>query len=125
MKTKVIEELIKSPVKVMRERVYTPHRLARIRETSEVSTETGVEQERYRFDLILGACFVNLPGPDWIEKREHQHRLLIRTVTEHIYSDVRHKLRELYPIISELADREQREDLFMAVEELLEMTVPE
>ena len=125
MKAKIIEELVKSPVKVMRERVHTPHRLVTVRESSEVDTHSGQEQERYRFDLILAAKFVNFPGANWEQARKYQHKLLIRTVTEHKFSDVRHKLREMYPVIAELADFEQREELFRAVEEILEMTVPE
>jgi len=125
MKTAIIELLAKEPVKMMKQRVAMPNRLTVVSEESEVMVDTGIEQERYRFELRLGASFVNFPGSDWERSRHMQHKLLIRTVTEHIYSDVRHKLREMYPIVGELADAEAREDLFAAIEELLDMTVPE
>ncbi len=125
MKAAIIELLAKEPVKVMGERVMTPNRLVSVFEESKVTINSGQEQERYRFELRLGARFVNFPGPDWVRQRHMQHKLLTRTVTEHIFSDVRHKLREMYPIVGDLVDYEAREELSEKIEELLDMTVPE
>ena len=124
MKTKLIEELIAEPVEQMRERVYTPNRMVQVAEESEVIEDMAEQQERYRFELKLGARFVLFPGPEYRRERELRHELLIRTITEHIYGDVRLALRELYPIVADCADYETREEMLRKIEDLLDMTVP-
>jgi len=125
MKTKLIEELVREPVRRETGRVYAPNPVVIQEEYSEIAEEHGQEQERYTFELKLGARFVNFPGNTHELSRHYQHKILIRTITEHVYHDIRHKLREMFPIVCDCADYDAREKLIPAIDELLAMTVPD
>ena len=126
MKTRVIEELAKTPVNRDGERVFTPNRLVVQHDESETVQAHGQDQERYRLELKFVATFVNFPGNAHEQARIHQHRAMVRSLTESIYGDLRHMLHtELMPIAADCPDWESREALMDLASRLLEMTRPE
>ncbi len=124
-KTRLIAELLKEPVARDNRRIHSPRPTVRIVEESETIEDIGEEQERYRFELMLTARFVNRPTPDFKRQREQQYRLLLRSITEHVYNDVRQLAFEMYPLVADCTDWKLREKLTEKIEEILDMTVPE
>lgn len=124
MKTRLIDELHREPIKVLRQRVYSPNRVSAVNETSTITEEMGQQQERYRFELKFGAQFVGLPGPDWKRQRERQYNILIRSITEAVYGEVRAKIYEMVPDMMDCTDYETRKKLSDHIDGLLAMTQP-
>lgn len=125
MKTTLIDELAKTPVNRDGLRSVSPRRLVHQLDESETVERHGHDEERYRVELKLGATFVARAGPAHRQRRQMQHELMMRSLTEHIYGDVRHTLMtEMFPIIADCEDWDAREAMQTVMEKLLEMTKP-
>lgn len=125
-KTRLIDELVKAPVKSTGRRLPVRGDILQVAEES-VNRSTwemgGAYAEEYTFAATLGAKFhVHMFSHDVQVARERYHKEMLRSVIEQVYGEVRHAVHAAFIPLQDITDFQAREDLSDILRRILDMT---